>query len=354
MKTVAIIFGGNSSEYEVSLKSAFSIIETLEDYDYNLVKIGITKKGNWKLFKGDLKSIKENEWFLDLGNEEIIIDLSNKCFSIKGSKEVIKPDILFPVLHGGYGENGAIQGVLEMLGLPYVGCGVMASSIAMNKMVLHEFAETVDVKSTPSLVISNKGNHREEIKEFVREHGFPLYIKPNEAGSSKGISKVLTSKDLDRAINLASKYDNQILLQKEVQGVEIGCGILGNEELIFGECDQINLLNGFFDYEEKYNMVTAEILLPAKITDDKKKMIQENAKKLYLALGCKGLARIDFFLTDDGRILLNEINTMPGFTEHSRFPSMMQRKGMSYKKVIEKLLMLGMENYEQKLSKIGQ
>lgn len=350
MKTVAIIFGGVSSEYEVSLKSATAIIDAVKGIDYNVVKIGITESGQWYLFDGTINEIKENTWFAGDKCKEIALDFAIKSFVIKDSNELIKPDVLFPVLHGGYGENGALQGVFEMLDIPYVGCGVAASAISMNKIMLHQFAKTIGIKSTPSMIIHSKEkisklNEIYKLKSFVNKHGFPLYVKPNEAGSSKGISKVTRQSDLSKAIAEASTYDSQILIQKEVKGIEIGCGILGNEELIVGECDQINLVDGFFDYEEKYNLVTAEILLPAKITADQKEEIQTNAKKLYLSLGCKGLARIDFFLTEDGDVLLNEVNTMPGFTEHSRFPLMMNEIGIDYKAIIGKLLTLAVKNY---------
>ncbi|MBO0469659.1 D-alanine--D-serine ligase VanE [Enterococcus sp. DIV0242_7C1] len=351
MKTVAIIFGGVSSEYEVSLKSAVAIIESMKSIDYNVMKIGITEKGQWYLFEGTTDQIKKDRWFVDESCKEIVADFAKKSFALKNSKKIIKPDILFPVLHGGYGENGAIQGVFELLDIPYVGCGIGAAAISMNKIMLHQFAEAIGVKSTPSMIIE-KGQDLQKVDAFAKIHGFPLYIKPNEAGSSKGISKVEQKSDLYKAIDEASNYDSRILIQKEVKGVEIGCGILGNEQLVVGECDQISLVDGFFDYEEKYNLVTAEILLPAKLSIDKKEDIQIKAKKLYRLLGCKGLARIDFFLTDDGEILLNEINTMPGFTEHSRFPMMMNEIGINYKEIIEKLLLLAVENHEKKLSEI--
>lgn len=353
MKTVAIIFGGVSSEYEVSLKSAVAIIESMKSIDYNIMKIGITKEGKWLLFEGTIDQIKQDNWYLDKNCKEIVVDFAKKSFALKNDNEFIKPDILFPILHGGYGENGAMQGVFELLDIPYVGCGIASSAISMNKIMLHQFAEAIGVKSTPSMIIE-KGQELQQTNDFVKTYGFPLYVKPNEAGSSKGISKVERKEELSKAIAGASKYDSRILIQKEVKGIEIGCGILGNEQLIVGECDQISLVDGFFDYEEKYNLVTAEIVLPAKLSINTKEDIQMKAKQLYRLLGCTGLARIDFFLTDDGEVLLNEINTMPGFTAHSRFPMMMKEIGIDYEEIIEKLLILAVENHEKKLSTIGE
>lgn len=353
MKTVAIIFGGVSSEYEVSLKSATAIIEAMKDITYKVIKIGITREGKWLIFEGTIAEIEKDTWFLSEKSSEIYIDFSKKAFITRKNGTLIQPDILFPVLHGGSGENGAMQATFEMMEIPYVGCGVAASAISMNKMMLHQFAQTVGVESTPTIMIRDK-NEIQRVNDFIDEYGFPIYIKPNEAGSSKGISKVIEQDAILLAIEEAHKFDSNILIQKEVKGVEIGCAIMGNENLVIGECDQIRLVDGFFDYEEKYNLVTAEIVLPAEISKELKDEIKENAKKLYLSLGCKGLSRIDFFLTEKGEILLNEINTMPGFTEHSRFPLMMKEVGIGYKDIIETLLELGEINHEAKLSKIGE
>lgn len=350
MKKVAILFGGVSAEYEVSLKSAAAIIETLAFTEYEVVKIGITEAGSWYLVEGTVDEIRNDTWLSAEMCKEVAVDFDQKGFVLTDSGQLLKVDTLFPVLHGGYGENGAMQGLLEMMDIPYVGCGVAASAISMNKRMLHQFAETLGIKSTPSITIQNEKD-RAKLESFIEVHGFPIYIKPNEAGSSKGISKVNERSELSQALREAAKYDSQLLIQKEVKGIEIGCGILGNEELIIGECDQISLVDGFFDYEEKYNLVTAEIILPAKIPLTTKKKIQDYAQKLYLSLGCTGLARIDFFLTEDGAILLNEINTMPGFTAHSRFPMMMKEIGLDYKEMIKKLLTLAVENHEKKLSK---
>ena len=351
MKKIAVIFGGTSAEYEVSLKSTSAVLTALKNLPYEVITIGITQGGDWLLFKEDASLIEKDTWFLEASCIPLSFDFSGEGFINQQTHSLISVDVIFPVLHGGDGENGAIQGLFEMMAIPYVGCGVASSAISMNKMLLHEFAETVQVKSTPSLLIKKEEKKTACVTSFVQKNGFPIYVKPNEAGSSKGISKVETLKELEIAIDEASLFDKQIILQKEVTGIEIGCSVLGNEELIVGVCDQINLAQGFFDYEEKYNLITAEIQVPANISQEIADAIQDQAKALYKALGCSGLARIDFFLTTDNEILLNEINTMPGFTDHSRFPMMMKEIGLSYEDIIDRLLKLGVEKHEEKLLK---
>ena len=348
MKKIAVIFGGISSEYEVSLKSSVAIIEAMKEMDYEVVKIGITQKGKWYLVQGTTADILADTWFSKDKSEELGIDLETGHFYLKRTSEIIAVDVLFPVLHGGYGENGAMQGLFEMLNIPYVGCGVASSAISMNKIMLHQFAESIGVSSTPSLLVTEQ-TATDRLQPFIEKHGFPLYVKPNEAGSSKGITRVEKQSEMSQAIAEALQYDHKILVQKEVTGIEIGCAVMGNDELFVGECDQINLVEGFFDYEEKYNLITAEIILPAKISTEIKEDIQNQAKRLYQELGCKGLARIDFFLTNQGEIFLNEINTMPGFTSHSRFPMMMRAIGISYQDIIEHLIKLGEEAYNESI-----
>lgn len=344
MKTIGVVFGGVSSEYEVSLKSAAAIIEAMSDLDYKIQRIGITQSGNWFLYQGDLQGIISDTWWQEKENcQGLSIQFGGKGFLNEETKEYLEIDVLFPVLHGGFGENGAMQGMFDMMMIPYVGCGVTPSSVAMDKYMLHQLAESIGIQSTPTFLLNKNDSKSDQLENFVNNNGFPMFVKPNKAGSSKGITKVETFKELERAIQMASEYDRNILIQKEVKGVEIGCGILGNDELIVGECDQISLADGFFDYEEKYNLITAEIILPARIPERAAELIKKQAKHLYRTLDCSGLARIDFFLTHEGDILLNEVNTMPGFTAHSRFPMMMNEIGMNYGDVITHLIKLALE-----------
>lgn len=344
MKKIGVIFGGTSAEYEVSLKSASAVLKTMENMPYEVVMIGITQQGEWLLYQEDIELIEKDLWFLEASCRALSFDFTGKGFIDKTSSKPIPVDIVFPVLHGGDGENGVIQGLFELMKLPYIGCGVVPSAISMNKMMLHEFAETVGVKSTPSMVVSSNSKNSQQVHGFVEKNKFPLFVKPNEAGSSKGISKVNSESELLKAIDEASQFDTKVILQKEVVGIEIGCSVLGNDDLVLGALDQINLVDGFFDYEEKYQLLTAKIQVPAQLESSLAETIKEQAMNLYRSLDCKGLARIDFFLTTEGDILLNEINTMPGFTDHSRFPMMMREIGLSYEDIIERLIELAGES----------
>ncbi|WP_163655063.1 D-alanine--D-serine ligase [Listeria sp. PSOL-1] len=347
MKKIALIFGGNSSEYEVSLKSAASMLKAMSTLDYEVYKIAISQSGRWYRVKSSPETISKDQWLEDLGTQEVFPYFHGKGFWLKESECFLKPDILFPILHGGTGEDGTLQGIFEMMSIPYVGCGIKASAVCMNKWMLHQFAARINIKSTPTMLITSP-NEKKIIEQFVEKIGFPLFVKPNEAGSSKGISQVMGISELSDALVEGFNYGNQVILQKSVVGTEIGCAILGNEELIVGECDEISLIEGFFDYTEKYQLVTAQIKVPATIQTEISDEIKRQAQSLYRLLGCKGLSRIDFFLTEAGEILLNEVNTLPGFTSHSRYPKMLASVGIPYTEIIERLLILAEEAYDEK------
>lgn len=353
MKKVGVVFGGTSVEYEVSLKSTVAVLKTLKKLPYEVVMIGITREGDWLWYQESIELIEEDKWFLEASCRSLSFDFTGKGFIDNQRNEYVSVDVVFPILHGGDGENGAVQGLFEMMNLAYVGCGVTASAVSMNKMLLHEFAETVGVKSTPSLLIDKNYKQEEKVIEFIEKYDFPVYVKPNESGSSKGINKVETKESLEVAITEALQYDFKVILQKEVIGLEIGCSLLGNDDLIVGACDQVNLTQGFFNYTEKYNLITAGIEVPSSIEQKYQQEIKEKAKALYKALNCSGLARIDFFITQDNHILLNEINTMPGFTAHSRYPMMMNEVGLDFKQIIKRLIELGEEKYHDRLLRIN-
>lgn len=345
MKKIGVIFGGSSPEYQVSLSSSVSVLKGLENLDYCIVKIGITKKGEWFLFNGSINQIKNDTWQSGNFCEPILPDFNKKGFYLISEKRWLEIDVLFPVLHGAFGEDGSIQGLFKMMNIAYVGCGVTTSSICMNKWILHQYSERIGISSTPTFCLPTDMFENDALNSFITEYGFPLFVKPNEAGSSKGINKVLNMTEMRTAISEAKKYDKNVLIQKSVIGTEIGCGIIGNTTLTTGACDEIELNSDFFDFIEKYQLVTSNIHTPARITDKTSISIKETAMKLYQFLGCKGLARMDFFLTETGEILLNEVNTMPGFTAHSRFPKMMAAIGMEYTDLLQRLILLAEEDY---------
>jgi D-alanine---D-serine ligase len=351
MKKIAVLFGGNSPEYSVSLASATSVIQGIDPLKYEVIMIGLSPSMDWYLYQGKLENVGNNTWLNDQQNCHLL-SFSSQGFQL--SEKLIKPDVVFPVLHGKYGEDGCVQGLLEVMNLPYVGCHVAASAICMNKWLLHQLAAAIGIESAPTIQLTQYNHNEAEVHQFIQSHGFPIFVKPNEAGSSKGITKVTDPSELPSALREAFTFSSSILLQKAIDGIEIGCGILGNEQLIVGACDAISLVDGFFDFEEKYQLTSAKITVPAPLPSAIEARIKEKAQLLYRSLGLTGLARIDFFVTNHGAIYLNEINTMPGFTSYSRFPTMMAAVGISYEKLLEKLISLAEEGTKNEYTTINQ
>lgn len=226
MKKIAVLFGGNSPEYSVSLASAASVIQAIDPLKYEVMTIGIAPTMDWYWYQGNLANVRNDTWLEDHKNCHQLT-FSSQGF-ILGEKRIV-PDVLFPVLHGKYGEDGCIQGLLELMNLPYVGCHVAASALCMNKWLLHQLADTMGIASAPTLLLSRYENDPATIDRFIQDHGFPIFIKPNEAGSSKGITKVTDKTALQSALTTAFAYGSTVLIQKAIAGIEIGCGILGNE-----------------------------------------------------------------------------------------------------------------------------
>lgn len=340
-KRIGIIFGGCSPEYDVSLESSYSVITNLNKEKYEIILIGITKDGDWYKYDGEIENIKDNTW-QEQGKCTKIVISTNK--SDKGiinleNGDLIKLDAIFPVLHGRDGEDGAVQGLLQLSGIPLIGCGILSSSLCMDKHLSHKLVESYGIKVAKSIVINNKTSNN-EIIEKLKELNYPLYVKPMRAGSSFGITKIENEKEIEQAIKEAFKYDTEIIIEENVDGVEIGCAVLGNDELIVGEVDEIELSKGFFNYTEKYTLKTSKIHVPARIDDKISKEAKETAKKIYRILKCKDFARVDMFLTKQGEIYFNEINTIPGFTSHSRYPSMMKQIGINFEELLDRLISL--------------
>jgi D-alanine---D-serine ligase len=341
---VAVIFGGCSSEYCVSLESAYSVICHLNKEKYIPVMLGITRQGAWYYYSGDVSRIPDDTWY----NEEDCIpavlssnkgDNRNIILRKKEGTEFLTVDAVFPVLHGKNGEDGTVQGLIELTGLPLVGCGTLASALCMDKDRAHKLAHTTGVRIPRSVVFTQK-IEAEVIDTLVEEVGLPLYIKPVKAGSSYGITKVQKREEMEAAIECAFQYDNQVMIEENIEGFEVGCAVLGihYNELLVGEVDEIELSSGFFDFTEKYTLKTSAIHVPGRIAPEKAEEIKSCAKRIYQALGCSGFARVDLFLTPEGEIVFNEVNTIPGFTEHSRYPAMMKAAGYSFSEILELLI----------------
>ncbi len=340
-KKVAVFFGGCSSEYGVSLSSASAVIRNLDCQSYEPLLIGITKNGRWYYYDGPAERIQEDSWENSgcCVPAALSLNRGDRCLLAFRPEGIVSLpiDIALPILHGRNGEDGTLQGILELAGIPIAGCGTLASALCMDKDRAHRLAAFAGIRVPRSLVIK-PGFAKDDLEGFAAEAGYPLFAKPVKAGSSYGVSKVSCPEDLAPAVELALRYDDQAILEENIDGFEVGCAVLGTEELITGEVDEIELSGGFFDFTEKYTLKTSAIHVPARIAPGRAEEIKDTAKKIYRALGCSGFARVDMFLTPRGEIVFNEVNTIPGFTEHSRYPGMMKAAGYSFSEVLTRIL----------------
>lgn len=340
---IAIIFGGCSPEYSVSLQSAYSVVQHIDTLKFMPILIGISPKGDWYRFEGDLEKIASDTWCnpSDCVPAAMSPDREAHTLLVFHPDKVVRlpVDAAFPILHGKNGEDGTVQGLFEMAGIPIIGCGTLASALCMDKDRAHKLAHAAGVQVPASFIL--KKNMDAGIALVQAEHlGYPLFIKPIRAGSSYGITKVVDRDDLPTAIKLAFEYDDEIIIEEAVTGFEVGCAVMGNDTLTVGELDEVELSDGFFNFTEKYTLETSAIHVPARISKEKAAEIKQTAKEIYQALGCRGFARVDVFLNADGKVIFNEVNTIPGFTSHSRYPNMMKAVGISFEQVISRVIEL--------------
>lgn len=343
-KKIAVIFGGHSAEYAVSLQSAYSVLKNINKDKFDIIPIGITKKGEWYHYTGEYKNISNNTWFKDKSKILPIIISQNRLK--KGFLEfnldkyaIINIDLVFPVLHGKNGEDGTLQGLFELAGIPVIGCNTLSCALCMDKNRAHKLV-SVEGISVPKSITFKYFEKETALNQIAENLTYPIFIKPVRSGSSFGITKVTKKQDLDSAIELAFKYDDEVIAEQAVDGFEVGCAILGNNVLTIGRVDEIELSSDYFDYTEKYTLKTSKIHMPARIDIKTEKKIQKTAVSIYKALGCSGFARVDMFLTPSGDIIFNEVNTIPGLTSHSRYPNMMKGIGLSFSEMLDKLISL--------------
>jgi len=339
---IAVIFGGCSPEYEVSLKSAYSVITHMDNAIYEPILLGITRAGAWFLFSGAPEKILDDTWQNSDDCLPAIIspdrNTRGALIFAQGKVKAVQLHAAMPVLHGKYGEDGTVQGLLELAGIPIVGCNVLASALCMDKDRAHKMAAAAGIRVPSSFTIADPAELAAHLGQAERL-GYPLFVKPVRAGSSYGITKVSNEDQLSDAVHLAFQYDDAVIIEETITGFEVGCAVLGSgRDLIVGEVDEIELAGGFFDYKEKYTLATSAIHVPARVSPQKADEIKETAKAIYHALGCGGFARVDMFLTPAGEILFNEVNTIPGFTTHSRYPNMLKAAGMPFEQVIRTLI----------------
>jgi D-alanine-D-alanine ligase len=341
-RVLGVIYGGKSSEHEVSLRTAFSIMEAIDYGKFDVVPVYIQLDGVW--IKGDTYTNKPDS--------VLSLRLSNNYRSLpvfELSKEI---DVFFPVIHGPYGEDGTLQGMLEMLDVPYVGCGVLSSSMGMDKVMMKKVFASVNLPQCHFLSFNRKEittTLNSITEEIERELGFPCFVKPVNLGSSVGISKAKNRESLVDALQLAAKFDNKVIIEQLVEGREVEIGVLGNENLKTSVVGEVRSVGEFYDYAAKYKNIGTELDIPARIPTQVVDRMEEMAKVAFKALECSGLSRVDFFWNEEtDSLFINEINTMPGFTPFSMYPMLFKEAGISYAQLIEELIELALERYEEK------
>jgi D-alanine---D-serine ligase len=338
--TVGVLFGGCSTEHEVSLSSAAAVVNHLNRDNYDIVMIGITRDGRWYRFFGEADDIQSDRWSLNPSCVPVVLSPNRAMkglVELTGTEFRFTPlDVVFPVLHGKNGEDGTMQGLLELAGIPFVGCDTLSSAACMDKAVAKTLVAAAGI-AVPASVTLNAESSLEDMLA-AEELGYPVYVKPARSGSSIGISKAYDRQELVDGIRNALLHDSKIVIEQHVVGVELGCAVLGDAIPEIGAIDEIELTGEFFDNVEKYSLNTATIHLPARISARKAEEVKEMALEIYRALGCAGFARVDLFLSADGKLLFNEVNTIPGFTAKSRYPNMMRAAGIEFPELLDRLI----------------
>ena len=350
--SVCVLFGGISPEHEVSLRSAEYVLNSMDPEKYNIFPVGITKDGDWVLFGGtDYSMLPSGAWKDHPDNRRAAISpvRGQGLLSFEGDCVVREwIDVVFPVLHGENGEDGTVQGLLQLAGIPYVGPHVSASAVAMDKTLTKLVVDQAGVTQADwALVRSNElDNHMDSVVEGIEnKFSYPVFVKPAGTGSSVGVSKAADREALKAALLKAGAFDAKILVEEFIHGREVEVAVMGNGSPVASVCGEIDSGAEFYDYDAKYVTDTSVAYIPARISEETAELVREQAVKVYSAVGCQGLSRVDFFVTYEGdRVVFNEINTIPGFTSISMYPKLFAASGIPGGQLIDKLLQLAMEN----------
>lgn len=348
---VCIIFGGQSPEHDISCISASSVLKNLDKEKYKISTIGITKKGEWLLYSGEYDKIASGEWKKDkkhLKKAIISPDARDKAIIVFEDEKIkkIKPDIVFPVLHGEYGEDGTIQGLLEMSGIKYVGMGVCASANGMDKAFSKMVFENAGIPQADWIVVNDFtiDGIDEIAKKVENKFGYPCFVKPASTGSSVGVGKAKNKEELANALQNAAMFGRKILIEENIDGHEVECAVLGNKNPQASTVGEIIPEVEFYDFDAKYKSGATKLQIPADIPNEQTEQIREYAKRAFEALDGSGLSRVDFFVRyKDNSVVLNEINTMPGFTSISMYPKLWEAVGKKYPDLLDELINLGLE-----------
>ncbi|KYD25311.1 D-alanine--D-alanine ligase [Geobacillus sp. NFOSA3] len=355
MKTrVGILYGGKSPEHNVSLSTAMAVMNAIDKNKFDVIPIYITTEGQWikgERLTGKVNDIKQLQFQSDA--KAIIPVALNQTPAVADGKkqEEAVVDVIFPLLHGPNGEDGTVQGLLELLNIPYVGNGVLASAVGMDKVVMKNLFAQAGLRQAKYVSFTKREWSRNEEAAYDKveqELGYPCFVKPANAGSSVGITKCKQRDDLKAAFAEAFKYDRKIIVEEAIVGREIEIGVIGNDDPICSVVGEIVPKKEFYDYQAKYEDGNTELIIPADVTKEQYETIKQMAITAFKALDLSGLVRADFFLTEDGEAYINEINTMPGFTPYSMFPLLWKHSGISYSELIERLVQLAIERHEEK------
>ena len=348
---VGVMFGGMSTEHDVSITSGTSVIKNLNKEKYEIYPIYIDKDGKWYEYSKEVRNID----VLGVGEEVKEKNIIQNCM-----KYLEKCDVIFPVLHGLYGEDGTIQGMIELLKKPYVGCNVLASSICMDKVYAKLVFDKAGIKQADYIYIKNKEKEYiyvdknfnekiinvENLSKLVGEKlSYPVFVKPSNSGSSVGINKAHNEEELKKALEYASKFDKKILIEKNINGREVECAVLGNQDVQASCIGEVLSAEDFYTFDAKYKNAESRVVIPADISEEMSNEIKNTAIKAFKAVDGRGLSRVDFFIENESNeIIINEINTMPGFTQISMYPKLWENVGVTYTQLLDKLIQLALEN----------
>lgn len=350
-----ILFGGASSEHEVSCLSAASVLKHLDEKKYEIYKAGITKEGNWFLTDSPVSDVADGSWVHNPANRKAFLSPDPQTRGLvvlkEGQYEILPLDVVFPVLHGKNGEDGTIQGLLDLSGIPYVGSGTAASAASMDKAVTKMIVSRTGVRQADFYLTDRytfASDPQGILKEAEDHFGgvYPLFVKPANAGSSVGISKAKSSKELFEAIRIAAEEDHKVLIEETITGREIEVAVLGNRHPKASPVGEILAANEFYDYEAKYISNQSKTRILDDVSEEKEEEIRQAALTVYKAMGCEGLARVDFFLSEADQVVFNEINTLPGFTNISMYPKLWEAAGLSYDELLDTLIALATDEME--------
>ena len=353
---VVLLFGGMSSEHEVSRVSVGNFVNNIDREKYEVLTVGITKEGRWLYTEATAAQMADGSWEELAGNMACVIspdraDHGMILFTPEGHVEKVHVDVVIPVLHGLWGEDGTVQGLLELAGIPYVGCGVLASAVCMDKAVANALFEANGVPHTRWLAADRweiESDLEGVCDDVEKKLGWPVFVKPANAGSSVGISKVSSRDELKKAIDLALENDRKVVFEAFVDGQEVECAVIGSEPAVATRPGEILAGAEFYTYDDKYKNGVSQVVIPARLPEEKLDEVKTYAAMAYTALGCEGLARCDFFVEKDtGRVLINEINPLPGFTPISMYPKLMEHEGIPVPALIDRLIALALERTEK-------